>query len=208
MPKSFSFDERAELMSPGRASFYAFERFRKDEELVRECLLGKEDAWSELVEKYKNLIFSIPIKQGFSSDDAGEIFQAVSFTVLQELVNLRDPRALAAWLITLTSRKCIRWRRERNMVINVAIEEENFAETTNLPEKLIHEVEQEQMLRTAIGELSPDCARLIELLFFTIPSVSYDDAARALGFAKGSIGATRMRCLDKLRLSLEKKGFR
>ena len=196
-------------MSSGpQSSFYRFERFRNDEILVRECLLGSEDAWSELVEKYKNLIFSIPIKQGFSSDEAAEIFQAVSFTVLQELAHLREPRALAAWLITLTSRKCTRWRREKNMTVSLAIEGENFAEAASLPEKVIHEVEQEQMLRTAIAELSPECNRLIDLLFFTTPPVSYEGAARALGFAKGSIGATRMRCLEKLRLSLEKKGFR
>ena len=35
-----------------------------DTPLVKECLRGEEAAWSELVSKYKNLIFSIPIKYG------------------------------------------------------------------------------------------------------------------------------------------------
>ena len=45
--------------------------------LVQECLKGSEEAWSALIDKYKNLIFSIPIKYGFSPDEAAEIFQAV-----------------------------------------------------------------------------------------------------------------------------------
>src|SRR4051812_9894655 len=46
-----------------------------DERLVAECVNGNEEAWTALIEKYKNLIFSIPVKLGFSREDAGEIFQ-------------------------------------------------------------------------------------------------------------------------------------
>jgi DNA-directed RNA polymerase specialized sigma24 family protein len=59
-----------------------------------------------------------------------------------------------------------------------------------------------------IAEASPECRRLIDLLFFTNPPLRYEQAAARLGFAKGSIGATRMRCLEKMRSSLQKKGFR
>ncbi len=196
-------------MSSGAHPSYALKRFREDEVLVRECLLGSEEAWSELIDKYRNLIFSIPVKYGFSRDDASEIFQAVSFTLLEELSQLREPRALAAWLIKLTARKCARWKHERRIFVDAEIDEENLAETGKLPENgLLEELEREQMLREAITEMSPECRRLIDLLFFANPPRRYDEAAEALGFAKGSIGATRMRCLEKLRLSLEKKGFR
>lgn len=42
------------------------EGFESDELLVQECLLGDEKAWTTLIAKYANLIFSIPLKQGFS----------------------------------------------------------------------------------------------------------------------------------------------
>ena len=48
-----------------------------DERLVRECLDGNEDAWATLISKYKNLIFSIPIKYGMTREDAADLFQAV-----------------------------------------------------------------------------------------------------------------------------------
>ncbi len=195
-------------MSSGAHPSFTLNRFREDKQLVRECLLGSEDAWSELIDKYKNLIFSIPLKHGFSREDATEIFQAVSLTLLQELSHVREPQALAAWLIRLTARKCARWRVEGSRFTGDEISDESVVETENLPHGLLEELEREQIVRESLTEASPECRRLIDLLFFTNPPLRYDEAAQALGFAKGSIGATRMRCLDKLRSSLEKKGFR
>jgi RNA polymerase sigma factor (sigma-70 family) len=185
----------------------AINSFRDDERLVGECLSGSEKAWAALVDKYKNLIFSIPIKYGFSEDDASEIFQAVCLTMLDELSRLRDPRALAAWLIHLTARKCTRSQSAGRRLADSKLAD-NAVESEKLPEQLFYEVEREQMVREAVAELPQDCARLITLLFFENPPLRYDEAAQTLGVAKGSIGATRMRCLEKLRRSLERKGFR
>jgi RNA polymerase sigma factor (sigma-70 family) len=176
--------------------------------LVQGCLKGNEEAWSALIDKYKNLIFSIPIKYGFSRDEAAEIFQAVCVSMLQELSQLREPRALAAWLIRITSHKCFRWKEQRNRNIDTELEETLPDEFPKMPEELFREIEREQILREALAALSPECKLLIELLFFENPPVPYEELSKTLGLAKGSIGATRMRCLDKLRRGLEKKGFR
>ncbi|HEX4167748.1 MAG TPA: sigma-70 family RNA polymerase sigma factor [Bryobacteraceae bacterium] len=181
---------------------------RDDRLLVQECLLGSEEAWSALIDKYKNLIFSIPLKYGFSPEDATEIFQTVSLALLRDLSQLREPRALAAWLIRLTARTCVRARQERKIYVDAEIDDEDLAEKEKLPETLFQEIEREQIFRESLSNLSPECRRLVELLFFADPPRRYDEAARALGLSTGSIGATRMRCLEKLRHFLEKKGFR
>jgi signal transduction histidine kinase len=43
-----------------------------DEQLVRDCLKGRDAAWSALIGRYKNLIFSIPIRYGFSQEDSAD----------------------------------------------------------------------------------------------------------------------------------------
>src|SRR5581483_7852256 len=86
-------------MSSGVNPSYAQKPFREDELLVRECLLGSEEAWSDLIDKYRHLIFSIAVKYGFSREDASEVFQAVCLTLLQELSHLREPRAGGGGLI-------------------------------------------------------------------------------------------------------------
>lgn len=182
------------------------ESFKKDEVLVEECLLGNDNAWSALIDKYSNLVYSIPIKRGFRQDDAADIFQTVFLTLLRELSTLRQPRALAAWLIQLTAHTCTKWKnRERRYVDEVLNEQTKAA--SELPFEIVQQIERQQILRTAVGEMSAECRQLIELLFFTNPPVRYEAAAAALGLARGSMGATRMRCLEKLRRSLEEKGF-
>ena len=141
-------------------------------------------------------------------DEAAEIFQAVCLGVLQELPRLREPRALAAWLIQMTSHKCFRWKEQRNRYVETELQETLTDELPKLPDELFREIEREQILREALAALSPDCKRLVELLFFENPPIPYEEVSKTLGMAKGSIGATRMRCLEKLRRRLEKKGFR
>jgi RNA polymerase sigma factor (sigma-70 family) len=195
-------------MTPALKAAAQIRTSRQDALLVQECLKGSEEAWSALIDKYKNLIFSIPIKYGFSRDEATDIFQAVWVSVLQELPQLREPRALGAWLIQMTSHKCFRWKERRNRYLETELQETLPDELPKIPEQLFREIEREQILREALASLSPGCKWLVELLFFEDPPVPYEDLSKTLGMAKGSIGATRMRCLEKLRRSLNEKGFR
>lgn len=179
-----------------------------DEVLVNRCLEGNENAWSALIDKYKSLIFSIPLKYGLAPDDATEIFQSVCLSLLRELAHLREPKALPAWLIRLTAHKCARWKHEQQRFVDTEmLEDAPLPGIEAVPEKLLLEIETEQLLRDAMNELPADCRRLVHLLFLRDPPLRYDDAAAALGLATGSIGATRMRCLEKLRRSLIRRGF-
>src|ERR1700737_882040 len=81
--------------------------------LVGECLRGNQTAWGALIDKYKNLIYSIAIRRGFSQDDATDIFQTVAAQLLSELTRLRQPEALSSWLIQVTSHKCLQWQRQQ-----------------------------------------------------------------------------------------------
>lgn len=195
------------MTSPAQV-FHSLKESREDELLVEKCLRGCEAAWSKLIDKYKNLIFSIPIKYGFSREDATDIFQAVCLALLRDLPRLQQPRALAAWLIQTTSHRCFRWKQEQQKYAGTDLDEARTPDQAHgPPEEMMQELEREQIVREAIAGLAPECKRLIELLFYEVPPVSYEAAAAALGLAKGSMGATRMRCLEKLRRSLEKKGF-
>jgi len=186
-----------------------FENSRQDEDLVQRCLRGDEGAWAELIEKYKDLIYSIPVRYGFGQEDANEIFQGLCLTLLMELPNLREPRALAAWLIKTTSRRCCRFRKDENRTGDVKADAlELPADESQVPERLLRQLEQEQIVRDSLKGLGPACRQLLGLLFYREPPISYDSAASLLGIAKGSMGATRMRCLDKLKRQLEDRGLR
>ena len=179
-----------------------------DTRLVKECLAGNEDAWSALIDKYKALIFSIPIKYQMPPQEAADIFQAVCMELLASLSNLREPKALPAWLMQVTHHRCARWKHRQQRTISsdseTGIPE---AEIPAMAESLIRQTQEEQILREAISNLAPQCQKLVAALFFETPARPYAEIAAELGLAVGSIGFTRQKCIDRLRKSLQKKGF-
>ena len=181
-----------------------------DERLVRECRKGNQAAWSALIEKYKNLIFSIPIKFGLPREDAADIFQAVCVDLLSSLPQLREPKAIAKWLMQTSFHKCLRWKKDRlNLVDDLEVlDGACHAGPEELPEEMLHQVHREQSLREAIAALPPRCGRMVSMLFFEDPPRPYQEVAKELGIASGSIGFIRGRCLKKMREQLEDKGFR
>jgi len=183
---------------------------QSDEQLVRDCIDGKHEAWSQLIDKYKNLIFSVPIKYGFSRDEAADIFQEVCLGLLSELKTVREPRALPKWLLTVTAHKCFHRKRLSRRLVSMDSEVLELPRIEVPPEALeiVAEAEREQGLREAMSDLSSRCRRLIEMLFFEQPSRPYSEVAQTLGLAVGSIGFIRQRCLEKLRKKVEELGIR
>ena len=179
-----------------------------DTRLVKACLSGREEAWSLLIEKYKALIYSIPVKYGLAQQEAADVFQSTCIELLARLPELRQPRALPKWLMQVAHHECYRWKRQQQRMISRDTEPDlPEPETPAIAQTLLQQTQEEQMLRESIRVLTPQCQRLVQLLFFETPSRPYTEIARELGLAVGSIGFTRQKCLERLRRQLGKLGF-
>jgi RNA polymerase sigma factor (sigma-70 family) len=176
--------------------------------LVEECLRGSEQAWHALVDRYKNLIYSIPLRYGAPPQDAADIFQAVCLDLFNELPRLREAEALQGWLIKVTSHKCYHWKRQQGVRSAQWDGAEVDGASNHVPAAdMLAELEQEQLVRESVSKLPKRCKEMIELLFFEHPPLPYTEVAERLRLARGSIGFIRGRCLKRLREILEAKGF-
>src|SRR5229473_4283770 len=179
-----------------------------DPRLVKECLAGNEEAWCLLIDKYKALIYSIPVKYGLPPHEAADVFQSTCMELLTRLPQLREPRALPKWLMQVAHHQCYRWKRQQRRVVSRDAEPDlPVPETPAIAESLIQQTQEEQILREATAALTPQCRRLVELLFFEVPPRPYSDVAAELGLAVGSIGFTRQKCIERLRRHLDELGF-
>jgi RNA polymerase sigma factor (sigma-70 family) len=179
-----------------------------DRQLVKQCLAGNEEAWSQLIEKYKALIYSIPVKYGLPPQEAADVFQVTCMELLARLPELREPRALPKWLIQVAHHQCWNWRRQSQRVVS-RDSDPDLPEpgTPAVADTLVQQTEEEQKLREAMMMLDAKCRRLVELLFLETPSRPYTEVARELGLAVGSIGSTRKKCIERLRQKLDDLGF-
>lgn len=179
-----------------------------DARLVKECLAGSEEAWSLLIDKYKALIYSIPIKYGLPQHEASDVFQSTCMELLTRLPELREPKALPKWLMQVTHHQCYRVKRQAQRLVSRDAEPDlPEPETPAIADTLVQQTQEEQQLREAMRALTPQCRRLVELLFYETPARPYTEVAKELGLALGSIGFTRQKCIERLRRNLDKLGF-
>ncbi len=185
-----------------------------DEALLLACRRGEEAAWEALVGRYQRLIYAIPRRAGLDEDRASEVFQDVFTTLVQNIDSIEQPSRLHAWLVTTARRKTWRLiRRERaarpfgETDDGGADEMYAIAGDSALPDDALEPLEQQHLVRAALGELDERCQKLLTILFYRAEPLPYSEIAARLGTTEGSIGPTRARCLQKLLKTLNKKGF-
>ena len=181
-----------------------------DARLIRRCLEGDEHAWKEMLTRYRGLIYNIAGRFGASRDDASDILQAVCLETLNNLPQLRNISSFRSWLITVTVRQAWRWKRKHSDEIPLDILEldsrEFLVSSDDMPRGVL-ENEQAKLLHKCVSQLPKRTAEMMRLLFFENPPVPYDEVARRLGLARGSIGFIRGRTLARLRKFLIESGY-
>lgn len=179
----------------------------EDEKLVQACLNGDENAWNRLIDKYKRLIYSVPVKYRLSPEDSADVFQNVCVDLFTNLSKLRKVESLRSWLITVATHKCFHHNRQRRKDVELDAMEQEVAEDIAPAPEMIQEIQEEQAVRDAMERLTPRCAELVKMLFFQQPPLPYVEVAQKLGLATGSIGFIRGRCLGRLQKILAEIGF-
>ncbi|MGD0241589.1 MAG: sigma-70 family RNA polymerase sigma factor [Streptosporangiaceae bacterium] len=168
-------------------------------DLVTSAKDGDTQAWDALVERFASLIWSICQKYGLDRTEVEDIGQNVWLIVVDHLGSIRDPAALAGWLVTITRREC--WRALRatcKLPAGLETLEDTLAEPAATVEEELLVAERDAVLRAAFGRLPLRDQRLLSLLMAD-PPVSYAEISARLGIPVGSIGPSRGRCLDRLR---------
>jgi RNA polymerase sigma factor (sigma-70 family) len=190
-------------LSPDAPNVIVWEN-ANDSQLIEACINGEEQAWTTLIERCSRLIYTIPLRFGFSKMVADEIFQETCLILLEGLDSLQQSERVRSWLVTVCKRVCIQHMRQKKDVesLDMMDVDGRFPELDN---ELI-QLEQQYIVQEALMRLPERCQYLIKAMFFDDPPATYEDIAEVLSISKGSIGPTRSRCLDKLHQELENLG--
>ena len=175
-------------------------------DLLRRASEGDGAAWSEIVAHYQRLVYATIRSFRVPSEDAEDLFQETFLRLHRHAAGLRDSRALTRWLVVTSRHLCLdHLERSRVRAQTEHAQAPTPSEGTPLTDVLL--LERAQWIREAILELPPRCRELLWMLYFEQESPDYEAAARALGMPLGSVGPTRMRCLEHLLRLLRKRGI-
>jgi RNA polymerase sigma factor (sigma-70 family) len=167
---------------------------------------GDQHAWTELVSRYGNMVWSIARAHRLDSSDAADVSQTVWLKLVENLDRLKEPDHVGGWLSTTTRHECLRVLRRSGRERpdpDLGLDQQPADDPS--PEHVVIEDERRRRLWSALDRLSERCRVLLRALAHS-PEASYADVAAALEMPVGSIGPTRLRCLERLRRVLAEDG--
>jgi RNA polymerase sigma factor (sigma-70 family) len=173
-------------------------------QLVRGAAAGDRLAWERLVDQYERLIWAITRDFKLAESDAADVFQVTWLRLFEHIDRLQFPERVGSWLAATARNECLRHLAARTKVVPVDDHGEFDYGAGHQPavdERLLAE-ERAQEVRAALSRLPRRWQRLVELLMAD-PPASYAEISDQLGLPVGSIGPTRGRCLDRLRVLLQ-----
>jgi RNA polymerase sigma factor (sigma-70 family) len=173
-------------------------------QVVRQAALGDRSSWEQLVSKYSRLIWAMTRDFKLAESDAADVVQATWLRLLEHIDRIEHPDRIGSWLATTARHECLRHVARRKKVILVDDDlafSDVSTEQPDLDERLIAD-ENAEAVRQALSRLPWRWRRLLELLMMD-PPASYAEISSQLGLPVGSIGPTRGRCLERLRVLLQ-----
>jgi RNA polymerase sigma factor (sigma-70 family) len=178
-------------------------------ELVRRASDGDQQAWNEIVDRFTNLLWSIGRAHRLDTADISDVIQTTWLRLLENLDRINDPESLPGWLSTTARRECLRVVR-RSGKESTAWDDElvaDIVDTTTEPiDTLLLVEERDAVLWRCFTKLSERCQRMLRILMAG-DAPGYAQIARGLDIPIGSIGPTRMRCLQSLRQHTAASGY-
>ena len=170
-------------------------------ELLARASRGDADAWNALVDRFASLLWAVARGHRLGQEDAADVVQNTWLKLLDHLDDIAQPEALAGWLATTARYECLALLRKKGR--EHLVRDDDLA--TNVVDEQVRALdagllddERDSQLWACFGRLSERCRVLLRALMAS-DRPNYKAIAEALGMSVGSIGPTRMRCLDKLR---------
>ena len=173
-------------------------------EVVGRAADGDQLAWERLFDQYARLIWSMTRDFKLVESDAADVFQTTWLRLLEHINRLDHPARVGSWLAATARHECLRQLAARKRIVLMHDDDELAEGEPNGPEideRLLAE-ERAAAVREALSHLPWRWQRLLQLLM-NDPPASYAEISDQLGLPVGSIGPTRGRCLERLRVLLE-----
>ncbi len=173
---------------------------RTDSELVSKCLSGDNEAFSELISRYKRLIYSVAYKFSKDTEEVNDMAQEAFIKIYRSLSRYDDQYKFSTWSVKVATNICLDHVR-RKKLNSVSLDEiENYAGSSNSPEEYYLRKEKSQVLKDAIDGL-PEIYR-VPIVMYHQNGMSYKEISDHLGKPMSIIKNRIFRARNTLKESL------
>lgn len=180
--------------------------------LVEEAKKGKQAAYAELMDRYRDSIYFTMLKMVKNTDDADDLTIEAFGKAFNRLEQYSPSFAFSTWLFKIASNNSIDFIRKKR--IQVTSMDSGFsnsdgesiqidARSTGLnPEETIIQGQRIDHMRLLVSKLKPKYRELVEKRYFE--EMSYEEIAEEMNLPLGTVKAQLFRARDFLASMLDK----
>jgi RNA polymerase sigma-70 factor (ECF subfamily) len=194
-------------MDKEKTGSHLSEKAQKDYELVIRATQKKDQqAFSELMDKYKDSIYFMLLKMVNNNDDAEDLTLEAFGKAFNRLHQYTPNFAFSTWLFKIATNNCIDFLRKKkknvmsidNRIPNSEGDEFMFEIKSDglTPEQLAMNDQKIQLMRQYVKKLKPRYETLVEMRYFK--EMSYDEISEELNLPLGTVKAQLFRAREFL----------
>ncbi len=171
----------------------------KDQLRINQILEGQIQVFSELVDEYKDLVFTLAIRMLKNREEAEEVSQDTFIKAYRSLDKFKGDSKLSTWLYRIAYNTSLdRIKKNKKHLKDVSIDEFTEREVKtidNALEKMIT-MEKNDAIKRCIDKLPSDDSALMTLYYFD--ELSLNEMSEILDLTANNIKVKLFRCRKKL----------
>lgn len=170
-----------------------------DQKYITMTLAGDVNAFAILIDRYKNMVYTLCLRMMKTTEDAEEIAQDVFLKAFQKLGTFKGTSKFSTWIYSITYHRCLdALSRKRKQPTHYAAEinEEITEEKVSSILEVIEAKELRGQLEACIQQLKEEDSFLVTLYY--LEEQSLEEIAEMTGMTKNNVKVKLFRARKKL----------
>ena len=176
-----------------------------DQYLIEAILNGDTKAYTQLVRRYKDLVFTLAIRMLKHREEAEEVAQDTFIKVFKSLDKFKGDSKFSTWIYKVTYNTCLdRIKKNKKHYNDVAIDEFTFNKLDTIDNALDNMINEEKnvLIKNCINKMPEDSSALLTLFYFE--ELSLEEISKIINIEANTVKVKLFRARKKLAVILEK----
>jgi RNA polymerase sigma factor (sigma-70 family) len=178
----------------------------EDQHYINLILNGNPNAFATLVDRYKNMVYTLALKMVTNREVAEEIAQDTFIKIYNSLSKFKGDSKFSTWIYKITYNTCLdslkKSKREKTTTYIEDFSEHQTKALENILDS-IDENEKNKAIQECLNELLPEDAFLLTLYYFEEQSI--DEISKVINLSNDNIKVKLFRIRKKLASILKKR---
>ncbi|WP_422107761.1 RNA polymerase sigma factor [Winogradskyella sp.] len=165
---------------------------------------GDTKAYAQLVDRYKDLVYTLALRMLKHREEAEEVAQDTFIKVFKSLHKFKGDSKFSTWIYRVAYNTCLdNIKKNKKHLNNVAIDEYTFNKLDTIDNALDHIISEERsaLIKACINKLPEDSSALLTLFYFE--ELSLEEISKIINVEANTVKVKLFRARKKLAVILE-----